>query len=687
MKDKIIIKKESSKKFENIILPQWKDLKNKIIIWENEYHNLDNPSVSDKVYDAALFRLNDLETKYQKKFIEHNINLNDSPTKKLFGKVDPRFQKHDHIHPMLSLNKAYSLDELQKFEKNIIDKFPEKKINFYCEPKIDGISISLHYKKGLLHLALTRGNGQQGEDVTQNVFQIKSIPKKIDYKKEIEVRGEIYLNKSDLIKINTKIKSENEDKKPSLIYSNTRNLASGTMRQLDSEIVKERNLQSFIYSIIDPLSHGFKTYTETLDFLSNNGFVITEYGKLFDDVEKCYEYIFDKIENIRQDWEYETDGMVIKLNQLDLYEKVGGTTKFPHSMIAYKFEDNLVTTKLNDIKVTIGRTGLVTYNAELEPVLLDGSIVSAAILHNYTIIEKMKISIGDIVEIKKAGNIIPKVVRSLNNNNQTNFAKVLLCPFCNQSLIETENGINQFCKNILCPEIQKQKIVFFASKFGLNIEHINIKLIELLIEQKLISDAYDLYNLKNHREQMLKWKGFQETSVDKILTSIENSKNTEIHKIISAVGIKNIGVKNAKIIAEIFPDIKKYVDIDFSVLENHFDFGPVTIKSIKDFFSDEKNLILWNKLMSIEWNFSDKKEKELLSKKLKNEFFCITGTFSLKRKELIELIENHGGIYNSSVTKNTTILIAGDKPGSSLDKAKKLNLKIINENDFNNLIS
>ncbi|MGY6171986.1 NAD-dependent DNA ligase LigA [Candidatus Mycoplasma pogonae] len=752
------------------------ELRQKISQWNDAYFNQEKPLVADAVYDAGLENLKQLEAKYLAKYADTDFAT--SPTQNIGATVDSRFQKVEHKIPMLSLNKAYDLKDLQRFSDNIAKIASD--FSLYCEPKIDGLSIALHYNEGELQLALTRGNGIEGEDVTHNVLEIASIPKRINYQKKLEVRGEIYLAKSDFEIINENLQAQNKQ-----IYANARNLASGTMRQLDSAIVKERKLSSFIYSLVEPWKHEIKTYSESLEFLKVNGFVINPEGKIVKTITEAYDFVL-QFEKIRKDFEYDIDGFVIKLEQFEFYNQLGQTAKFPHSAIAFKFTDDIVETTLLDIFPTIGRTGIVNYNAVLEPVFLSGTIVTAATLHNYSYIENLKISIGDVVAVKKAGEIIPKVLYSVNPRAATNFPKVTNCPFCNSFLIDSETKIDQFCINSICPEVEIRKIIHFVSKAGINVESLGEKNIRFFYRVGLVKTVTDIFQLVNRKNEIMSWKGFQNDSVVNFLTSlkqdqhllalwknfstiksaltaiendaknlipinlaseqqkkfnkkqvfallealdkaqetfqitrntnsvievfenvandkniyiegfqeksisnlfdsIQKSKNIYLHQLLNGIGIKHIGEKTAIFLAKTIPQLHQYLTYNFDDLISYNDIGPKTIQSLKDFFSDSKNIATWHQLSKIDWDFKTYKKTE--SKVFANLNFVITGTLSQPRKAFVEMIELQGGVVNNAVTKNTNYVLAGLEAGSKFEKAQKLNIPILTETEFLEFIS
>ena len=515
-----------------------KKLSEKLDFWALEYYKNDNPSVTDAEYDGVYNTLVELEKEFPELALQNSI------TKRVGSDIDNRFKKVKHNFQMLSLSNAFNEDDIKDFNKKIIKEIGDSKLKYVTELKIDGLSISIHYKGGKLTQALTRGDGITGEDVTHNVLNIKDVPNEIEYKKDLEVRGEIYIKLDDF-----------ETLKDKFGFANPRNAAAGSMRQLDANISKERNLSSFIYMIPNPLDHGFKTHKETLEFIKECGFATNDKTVFHNNINSVIEQI-EVITNFKENLNYQIDGIVIKVDQVDLYEDIGYTSKFPKYMTAFKFPEELVITELEDIFVTIGRTGRVTYNAKLSPVRLGGTTVTAATLHNSDYINKLGINIGDRVHVKKAGEIIPKVVSVFEKKNNEKWAEATTCPSCKEALSRTEGEVDQYCLNKECDWVKQAKIEHFVSRTAMNIVGVSSEIIRTFIKAGFIKDISDLYKLKEHKEEIIGMPGFKTKSVTKILSSIEESRTQDLDKFIFGLGIRHVGAKNAKIISKRFGSLK-----------------------------------------------------------------------------------------------------------------------------------
>ena len=636
----------------------------KINKWNEEYFNADSPSVSDSVYDMTLRKL----VKLEKQHPEYSTEL--SPTNKVGSNIINKFKKINHQKKMLSLDKAYSKDDVEKFINDVLKAIKEKDCDFYIEPKVDGLSITLHYADGKLVKAITRGDGSIGEDVTDNVVDvINDIPSFITYKKNIEIRGEIFITKSNFDKLN------NLDYK----FSNPRNMASGTLRQINKKIVKQRNLSCFVYEIVSPETHFINTFSDSLLFLKKNNFKILENNLLTNDINKIFSYI-DNFEQTRNSIGFETDGIVIKLNNILHYDKLGFTSKFPKYNMAYKFNDELVETKLLNITVTIGRTGMVTYNAQLEPVSLKGTIVTAATLHNFNYINKLDINIGDDVMIKKAGEIIPKVFSLSRKNNKNVFSKILYCPYCNEKLIDNYLETDQLCQNDYCPEIRIRKIIHFSSRKGMDISGLGESWIRKFYELGIIKRFPDIYSISKKIDEINQIPRIGEKSLYNLLNSIEESKNKNLPSTLFALGINHLGERNCKLLAEEIKCFSNFITFDFKKLENIKDIGPITLNSLLDFLKEPENIKDIEELISL--GINPHKEKIINHNDnnfFTNKTFVITGKFKINRNDLKTIIEDNGGKVISAISNKTDYLICGDDFGSKKAKAEILGVKIIFE--------
>ncbi len=663
----------------NQIKNRIEELRKLISKWNIEYYTLDKPTVDDSVYDQATKELNDLEKEYP----EFANEL--SPTQFVGAGddsfVSSTFEKTKHEIQMLSLDNAFDNDSLIDFDRKIRDE--ANNFSYYVEPKIDGLSISLIYKDGKLFKALTRGNGVEGEDVTMNAKQIADIPYEINYNKTITIRGEIFMSDDSFAKVNHEREINGDE-----LFANPRNAASGTMRQLDPRIVKQRNLNMIAYwSMNDSDNYAFETQKETIDQLSNLGFntsSISSHAKDINDVIK----VIDDITHKREDIGYEIDGIVIKVNESNLYEEIGYTSKFPKWAIAYKFPAEVKETILLDIFPTVGRTGRVTYNALLEPVELAGTKVQRATLHNADYVRDLDLRIGDHVNVKKAGEIIPKVISSnkdKRNNSALLWVESTQCPSCQSELIRKEGEVDQYCENISCPARISESIIHFVSRDAMNIDGLSTKQIEKFISMSWINSFSDIYKLKEKREEILSLEGYQEKSVTSLLNSIEKSKENPLDKFIFALGIRHIGKKTARDLAKEYGSIDNLSKSDLDVFLNKNDLGVVKSQSLVDYFSNEKNIIELNKLRGLGVDPIMELIEIDTTHKLFNKKVVVTGTIEgYNRAQVKEKLESFGAQIVSAVSGTTDYLIIGEKP--SANKVVKMDEnKIIKFNDIDGL--
>ncbi|EGV00027.1 DNA ligase (NAD(+)) [Mycoplasmopsis columbina SF7] len=641
--------------------------------WNKEYFLDNNPSVSDLIYDQTLLELEQLENTYPE-FISPL-----SPTQNVGGFIDNKFTKVEHKYPMLSLNKAYSYDEILKFISNLEKIVPLEQIQFSLEPKIDGLSVALHYQNGYLVQALTRGDGSVGEDITENVKTIISIPKVIDLVDKIEIRGEVFLAKEKFEAINKDLKNKGEKE-----FANPRNAASGTLRQLNAQIVKDRELSAYLYEIVEPENYNLTTQYEVINYLKKLNFPTNELSKVVD-----VEELEDEIENfaeIKNKLPYDADGLVIKLNNLTYWSKLGKTAKFPKHSIAFKYEVEQAQSKILAISPTVGRTGKITYVAALEPVELNQTTVRNATLHNYNFIKSLNIDIGDKVNIIKAGEIIPKIISTVNLKNHTNYEKVLTCPSCNSILVEYEDNVDQFCTNKLCKEIVINSLYHFASRKSLNIVGLGLNTIKDLYEINLLKTIEDIFELEKHVEIMKNLPRYAELKVSNLITNINKSKITPFYKVLFAIGIKHLGERAAKLFSQEYNNFgEMLVDPLLTKMQNIPNIGPKILESVSEYLQDTTNhqlLYKLDKLMTYEIA-----KKIQISSLLNNLNFVITGKLTNSRNYYVDLIEKHGGKILSFVNKKTNYLIAGEDVGSKLTKAQELEVKIINEEEFNQLLN
>ncbi|MBU4689761.1 NAD-dependent DNA ligase LigA [Mycoplasma zalophidermidis] len=642
--------------------------------WNQEYFIDNNPSVSDLEYDKALKELEQLELQYPE--LKHP----QSPTNHVGSGMNiynSKFTKVTHKQPMLSLSKAYNYDEIIKYINNIEKNVPFEYINFSVEPKIDGLSISLHYKNGYLVQALTRGNGIEGEDVTENIMQIKSIPHIINYKKDLEVRGEVFLPKTKFVELNSKMSILGEK-----TFANPRNAASGTLRQLDSDIVAQRGLQSFLYELVQPELHGVNTQQEALEFMNGLNIPTNPLSKVVE-TEELEEEI-EQFAEIKNKLDYDADGLVIKLNNLKYWVKLGKTAKFPKHSIAFKYEVESATSIITNIVGTVGRTGKITYVANLEPVVLNQTTVQNATMHNYNFIQDMNVDIGDEVTIVKAGEIIPKVIDIVSKNSLNVFPKILNCPSCNSMLVEHDDIVDQFCPNEECPDVNINKIYHFSARESLNIKGLGLSTVKDFYKNGIIKCIEDIFKLETKVDQILELPRYGSTKVNNLLNSIQKSLNSDFDKVLFALGIKHVGARAAKLISNKYNNFSELIDdkelLGLTYVEN---IGPKIIESIIEYLKSGKNVELLRYLDSV---FNYKKQSKIISTKLSNLTFVITGKLSENRDFYSKIIENNGGNVSSSVSSKTSYLLCGDDAGSKKDKAIQLGITILNEQDFNNLL-
>ncbi len=656
------------------------DIKNKIenlkkeINEHNKYYYDQNISkISDNEFDSLMQSLVELENKYP------HLKTDDSPTQKVNGLINDKFLHYEHLIPMLSLSNAFSYEELYNFDNRIKKSLNKKIIRYYCECKIDGLSISLIYKNGKLYKGITRGDGETGEDITKNIYQIKSVPKIIDYKDDLIIRGEIFFTNEQFNVINLEKKAKNEKE-----FSNSRNAASGTLRQLNSKIVKDRNLSIFCYFV--DKKHNEKTQDEDIKFLEKYNFPINKkYNKLVNSIDDVIAYIKD-LENLRYELDYTIDGIVIKVNQHSYQKELGETSKFPKWAIAYKFEAIRKCTLLEDIYATVGRTGKITFNASLKPIELSGTIVKSATLHNADYIIKNDIRIGDYVWIKKAGDIIPKVIKpniNKRNNLVIKWEPIVVCPECHEKLIRKKNKVDLFCINIECHEQYLRLIEHYVSKKGMNIQGISKRILTNLYKLKIINSFIDLYKLEEKKQEILKINKFGEKMFNNIIEAINSSKKVSLDKFIYALGIHNVGSYTATIIANKFKSIHKLLHIKRNELDEINDIGPTISDNIYKYFKNKDNK---KKIKQLINNFGVEIYFEQSTKKFSGKIFIFTGKLLKPRNEYTNRIKKLGGHISSTISKKTTYLIAGEHPGSKYIKAKNLEINIISEEELEKLL-
>ena len=640
-----------------------------------EYYTNDNPTITDQEYDDYYHELEKLEQQYPELIRE------DSPTKRVGGKIIDEFKKVSHEIPMMSLGDIFSEDEIFEFDQRIKKTIPNP--TYVCELKIDGLSVSLLYENGKLIRGATRGNGIIGEDITHNVETIKSIPLVINDKRKIEVRGEIYMPKKSFNKLN----QERQEKGESL-FANPRNAAAGSVRQLDSKIAAKRNLSTFIYHLPSSDDFNIKYHHESLSFMKELGFIVNENIKIADNVNEVINYVKEWTEK-RESLPYEIDGIVIKVDKIEDQKKLGYTSRTPKWAIAYKFPAVEVLTKIKNIEFCVGRTGKITPRADLDPVHLAGSIIKSVTLHNEDYIKEKDIMINDTIVLHKAGDVIPEVVKVLKERRtgiEIPFKMIKNCPICNSKLEKKETEANYFCPNPNCDARNIEGLIHFSSRETMNIEGFGESIVEDFYNEGYLKTICDYYTLYNHKEDLKELEGFGEKSVNNLLQNIEKSKKNSLEKLLFALGIRYIGKKTAKILAINYRNIDKLMSAEYEDLVKIQDIGEVIADSVYKFFKEEKNIKTINELKLLGVNM-EYKGNESIDDNFNNKTFVLTGTLSkLTRDEASIEIENRGGKVTSSVTKKTDYVIVDENPGSKYQKAKDLNINILNEEEFLNML-
>lgn len=643
-----------------------------------EYYVLDKPTLTDQEFDKYLRELENLELE----FPEYDSET--SPTKKVGGEVIDRFKKVKHKIPMLSLPDVFDIMEIEDFNTRVVKENIEP--TYVCEYKIDGLSVSLHYEQGKLIFASTRGDGITGEDITHNVKTIKSVPLTINKPIDIEVRGEIYMSKKVLEEINKKRELEGQP-----ILQNVRNAAAGSIRQLDSKIAAERKLDTWIYHLPNPEDYGIETHSDALTFMSELGFKVNkEANKIVKGIKEIEEYI-NKTSNIRHDLPYEIDGIVIKVNSLLSQKQLGFTSKYPKWAVAYKFPAEEVLTKLQDIVFTVGRTGRITPNAVLDPVIVMGSTIKRATLHNEDYVIMKDLKIGDIVSIRKAGDVIPEVVEAKKERRQGSekeFIMINNCPICGSVLEKKKDQVDHYCVNLSCPARKVESLIHFCSRKAMNIDGLGIEIMEDLFNMDFIRHIPDIYALHEHKKDLIELEGYGNKSVDNLLAAIEDSKSNSLERLLFGLGISGIGDKTALLLVKIFKNIDNLMNATYDDFKNIKDIGPTLADNLYNYFHNIDNIELIEKLKTIGLNMNYLGENERHHDLISGKRFVLTGTLTfMDRDSLSNIIIDYGGMTSSSVSKKTDVVIVGDNPGSKYEKAKELNIEIWNEEKIKDIVN
>ena len=635
-----------------------------------DYHVKDHPAISDTEYDALFKKLVDLETEFPAYFDDN------SPTQKVGGSLAKGFEKVNHEYPMYSLGNAFSLEDLETFDSRIRAEFPA--VTYTVELKIDGIAMSVSYRDGVFQMGATRGNGVVGENVSANLKMISSIPLKLQSDVSLTLRGEVFMPQSSFVQAN-----ESRLKNDEPLFANCRNAAAGTMRQLDSNIVYQRKLDAFWYTLVNPHEYGLQSQSETLAFLKASGFKVNPEVKTFSSIQAVYERVLE-IEAMRESLGYDIDGVVIKVDAFAIQNALGFTSRTPRFAIAYKFKAEEVESVVEAIFVTVGRTGKITPNAKLEPVRISGSLVSYATLHNQDYIRAKDIRVGDRVVVRKAGEIIPEIV---NVNLLKRHALVLPyqwpthCPKCHEPLVRFRDEKDHYCVNADCPAKVAEALVHFASREAMNIDTLGEKRIYQLVDATLLKSIPDIYQLKDHRDALRELDKLGDKSIEKLLEAIETSKQNSLEKWLFGLGIRHVGAKVSTVLAGHFKSITALMAADKESLLSVFEIGEAIADSILSFFRLVENQEIVARLLASGLNPTFASTH--ISSKFSGMKFVLTGTLStLGRNDAKKLIEDNGGSVSGSVSAKTDVVIYGESAGSKLTKAQALGVTTWTEAQF-----
>lgn len=655
-------------------------LRRQLEIWSNKYYDEDSPEVSDYEYDMTMNKLKELEKEFP------DLITKDSLTQKVGGHVKEGFEKVEHEVPMQSLQDIFSFSELEEFKERVYksakeNAFAEEEVRFVVETKIDGLSASLEYKEGKFIRGATRGNGLIGEDVTENLKTIKSIPKELSEPINIIVRGEVFIGKKEFEKMNEE-RELNEEK----TFANARNAAAGSLRQLDQKIAKQRPLDIYIFNVQKIEGKEFESHYEELNYLKKLGFNVNPVLISCKNIPEAIEAI-EKIGEDREELTFGIDGAVIKVDNLKLREKMGTTSKVPRWAIAYKYPPEKKETKLEDIVCQVGRTGAITPMAILNPVKVAGSTISKTTLHNEDFIKEKDIRVGDTIVVQKAGDVIPEILevkKEKRKGTEVIFEMPKVCPVCGAPVIREEGEAASRCIGIECPAKLIRNIIHFVSRDCMNIDGLGDKIIEQLIEKNLISNIADIYFLEFEDIATLKKNGKKFTQ--NLIDAINNSKNNDLYRLIAALGIRHIGVKAAKTLARKYKTMENLMQASIESLAMTNDIGEISANSLYEFFRQEQTIDLIDRLKRAGVNMNVI-ETEELDNRFESKTFVLTGSLEqFSRKEASDLIEKHGGKVSSSVSKKTDYVLAGEEAGSKLTKAQSLGIEIITEEQFKEMM-
>lgn len=658
------------------MLDRIKSLRDDLNKYAYNYYVLDNPLISDYEYDKLYKELEALEKAHPE------LITPDSPTQRVGG-ISTGFKEHKHKYRLYSLDNTYNADELCKWYERVCKECPGK-VELVCELKIDGLAIALTYQNGLFIQGVTRGDGIVGEDITPNLKTIKAIPLKLFTPADVEVRGEIYMPKTSFEKLN-----EESLQKGEKIFANPRNAAAGSLRQLDSSITAKRDLSMFTYTAIIERVSGKEdlplTHWDSIQFIKKLGFKTNPHIRLVDDIEGAIQFCKDW-ETKRFELDYATDGVVIKVSRLDYQNELGFTSRAPKWATAFKFPPEEISTKLLDIELGVGKTGAVTPVAVLEPVNLAGSVVSRASLHNFDEIKRLDVRIGDRVLIKKAAEIIPKVIKvadSEEHNDLPIYTPPIECPVCHSKLVTREGEVNLYCENQSCPSVIKAKLEYWVSKEAMDVDFIGPQVISQLFDMGLVKTPADFYKLTY--EDFLKLDLVKDKSATNMYNSIQESRGKSLNKFVTALSIKMVGKETADILVNEISSIEEIKNASVETLSAIDGIGEKIAKSIYDYFHDEKNLKMLEEFKQLGFRFENAVQNR--TSELEGKIFVLTGTLnSMTRDEASDKIKMKGGKTSSSVSKKTSYVVAGASPGSKLDKAEQLGVIILNEDEFLKLI-
>jgi DNA ligase (NAD+) len=649
------------------------DLLNK---YSHQYYVEDNPTVSDFEYDQLMEELQLLEKK--------RPDLKDklSPTSRVGGGVISSFPKVIHKKYMLSIADVFNEDELYDFDSTIRKATGLEKVEYMCEVKIDGLACSILYHNGDLDIASTRGDGSVGEDVTNNVLTIPSIPLHISDQRDLEVRGEVYMPKASLKELN-----EERTKTGEPLFANARNAAAGSLRQLDSKITAKRHLEAWWYYVPDALALGFTKHSEALNYIHSLGFRTNPERRLVYGIDEVIKYMHEYHEK-RPSLDYDIDGLVIKVNDMTLYEKIGYTMKTPKWEIAYKFPPEEQITKVTDIQISVGRTGRVAPTAVLEPVRVAGSLISRATLNNEDFIKDKDIRIGDYVSLHKAGDVIPEVqgvVLSRRASTSIPYVFPDTCPYCHEKLSRIQG--QTFCTNNSCPSRKINGLIFFCSDQGMDIDGLGEKLVESLFNEGLVKEIPDFYSLKDHQEDLMMMDGIGEKTCKSLFAAIEKSKSNDLYMLICGLAIPLVGKKTAIVLANHFQTLDRLMNSSVEELSSLQDVGETTAEKIRNYFAAPEHLEIIERLRQSGLNFALLNPlKEAKDNYFKGKKFVLTGALSVSREEMTKRLELLGGVSSSSVSKATDFVLVGTDPGSKYTKATKLGIQVYDEDSIMPLI-